>query len=77
MFTPEAEAAAWRKADRHTRLMKEKKAKDKKLKWRKDITTITVDVPLCPKCGCDMATITDDETRIEYAYICRECGKVC
>lgn len=73
MFTPEAEAAAWGRADRHKRLMKEKKVKDKKLKWRKRV--ITIKVPLCPKCGCDMDVMSDDETGIECEYFCRECGK--
>lgn len=73
MFTPEAEAAAWRLAERHTRLMKEKKATDKKLKWRKK--TITIKVPICPKCGCDMYIITDYETGIKGEYRCEKCGK--
>lgn len=73
MFTPEAEAAAWRRADSHKRLMGEKKVKDKKFKWRKKV--ITIKVPICPKCGSDMDVTADDETGIKCEYFCRKCGR--
>ena len=66
------ESMSWIQAERREASDKETKRKLKEVKW----TTITIKVPLCPKCNTPMQHELDVDCRTLWKWICRKCNNV-
>lgn len=64
------ESASWLQAERRDASNKKTKRKLKGVKW----TTITIKVPLCPKCNAPMQHELDVDCRALWKWFCRKCN---
>jgi ribosomal protein S27AE len=64
------EAASWVHAERLERSRKKTKEKLKNVKW----TTISIKVPICPKCNNSMRQELDSSARELWKWVCSKCG---
>ena len=63
------EAASWVQAERNDRSNRETKKRLKGIKW----TTITIKVPVCPKCNNPMQHELDPSSRLLWKWVCSKC----
>lgn len=63
------EARSWRYAEQAESSNKATKKKLKKVKW----TTVSIKVPICPKCSTPMMHELDPNARQLWKWLCEKC----
>lgn len=63
------ETVSWLRADRLEESKKQTKRKLKGIKW----ITITIKVPICPKCNNPMQHELDSDARLLWKWVCPKC----
>lgn len=64
------EAGSWIRAERLEKSRKTTKKKLKSVKW----TTVSIKVPICPKCNNPMQHELDSAARELWKWVCSKCG---